>query len=399
MTAQFAPAQAAEWGRARVALLCEPGLETLFDILQPHAANFLRPFALEQGQRQHRAFRRCLTEQGVQVIDLRQALAHGADSDAEARGRLESWARASVRLETEDLPAAEAARSADMLRHAIRALDAAALVELILLRPILRVSLNPAGLDPTTRLLARYEVSGRSAYYLRDPLITTAAGCVIGRLRLEQRRAENDVAEYALRQLGIRPLYRVQAPGLLEGGDFLPAGDFVLQGQGLLTNAEGIRQCLEQGVYGQVEVAVVKDPLAGMEEMHLDTYFALLGPRLCALAAERMAPPAEPEVDVYQPHAASGRYRLARTLPFTHYLAEKGLAILPFARAEQQDFAPNGLLLDAQRWLGVRQGGDDFARRLGQQGLTVTLLDYDALTGGYGGLHCSSQILLRDLPA
>lgn len=78
-------------------LVCEPGTETLFDLLQPNAANFLRPFSLAQAE--HRAFRRLLEEFGIRVIELREALLSGIDDHGEARSRLQSWARQSLRLE------------------------------------------------------------------------------------------------------------------------------------------------------------------------------------------------------------------------------------------------------------------------------------------------------------
>lgn len=392
------PSQAAEWGRARVVLVCEPGMETLFDLLQPNAANFLRPFSLAQAQAEHRAFRRRLEANGVRVIDLRQALANGADVNDEARARLESWAGQCVRLDTTALAADEAAMAAADLAASLATLDPAALVDLILLAPTIRLAPNPEPLDPTTRFLARYELSGGSAYYLRDPLFTTRNGVVIGRLRLDKRRRENDLAAFALAQLGVPPIYRVQAPGFVEGGDFIPAGDFVLQGQGLLSDEDGVGQCLEQRLYGYVEVAVVRDPRGQMDEMHLDTYFALLGPDLCLLCETRLHTADEPEVDVHRPDGAPDnfRYRLTRTLPLSRYLNEKDIRILTFSEEESKNFAPNGLLLDPNHWLGVRQAGPDLFERLQCHGVDAIPIDFAALTGGYGGPHCSTQVLVRE---
>ncbi len=394
----FRPSQATEWGRARVVLVCEPGIETLFDLLQPNAANFLRPFSLAQAQAEHRAFRRRLEENGVRVIDLRQALLNGIDANAAARERLQGWARQSIRLDASALAPADADLAAADLEAALSALDPAALVELILLAPTLHLTPNPDALDPTTRFVARHELAGGSAYYLRDPLFTTRNGIVIGRLRLEKRRRENDLAVFALEQLGITPLYRVQPPGFVEGGDFIPAGDFVLQGQGLLSDADGIGQCLEERVYGFVEVAVVRDPRGQMDEMHLDTYFAFLGPDLCLLCENRLGGDAEPEVDVYRPEgdAHSFRYRLADKQAFSRYLADKGVRILPFSVEEGRNFAPNGLLVAPGRWLGVRQAGESLFDRLRQAGIDAIPIDFAALTGGYGGPHCSTQVVVRE---
>jgi len=391
--------QAAEWLPVRTVLLCEPGIETLFALLEIHSANFLRPFSPARARQEHRAFRRALEAAGARVIDLREALAWHAGDDPDALTRLRAWAQESVRYEFDvAVKGADRDLLRENLRRAIEVFEPATLADLILLRPRLTIRPNPNVLDPTSRFLSRFEVlPANNAYYMRDPLITTRLGCVIGRLRLDVRRVENDVAEYALRQLGIAPLYRVQAPGFLEGGDFMPAGDFVLQGQGLLSDEDGVGQLLERRVYGYVEVAVVKDRRSQMDEMHLDTYFSLLGPDLCAVCEDRAGKDQQPEVDVYRPQGPPDRfvYRKVKTCGFLDYLAGKGLRVLFFSKEEQENFAPNGLLTAPYRFIGVRQAGEAYEGRLQSRGVQTVFLDFAALTGGYGGPHCSSQVIYR----
>lgn len=392
--------QWAEWDTARFVLLCEPRFETLFALLETDSANFLRPFSLEQAQREHRAFRQCLEAKGVTVMDAREALSYGISQgpSPEALARLQNWALQSVCYDTSALSAADAPLLAENLRRTIEVFDPSSLVDLILLRPRLSITYNPQALDSTSRFISRFEVSPLSnLYYMRDPMITTQRGCVIGRLRLEVRRGENHIAQLLLEQLGITPLYRVQAPGFLEGGDFLPAGDFVLQGQGLLSDEDGVGQCLEHRVYGPVEVAVVKDPRSQMDEMHLDTYFGLLGPNLCALCEDRLGGEQEPVVDVYRPHGGEldFRYRLVKTLGFAAYLAEKGMQVITFSKEEQSHFAANSLLIAPYHLIGVQQAGLAYEDRLRQHQVQTRFIPFKALSGGYGGPHCASQVLLR----
>jgi len=226
--------------------------------------------------------------------------------------------------------------------------------------------------------------------------MTTAAGCVIGRLRLDVRRIENDIVSHALEQLGIAPVYRVQPPGFLEGGDFIPCGDFVLQGQGLLSNADGVGQCLDHRVYGFVEVGVVRDPRAQMDEMHLDTFFAVFDRDLCALCDDRLGDQ-QPIVDVYAPDGAPDQftYKKVRTVGFLAYLEEKGMHVLTLSKKEQENYAPNGLLLGPRDFLGVSRAGPDYERRLNERGVKTRFLGFDALTCGYGGPHCMSQVIRR----
>ncbi len=388
----FTPSQPAEWLPARVVLMCEPGIETLFAILQPGAANFLFPFSLAQGREEHRAYRRALENHGVHVIDYREALAQAT------RSRLTQWAREAVTFEYDAaLTNDERDDAARQLDAALAALDVSSLVDVILLRPAIRVARSAASLDPTTRFAAQFTLTPPSPYYTRDPLITTREGVVITRLKLNQRAPENDIAAYVLESLGIAPRYRVQPPGTLEGGDFIPCGDFVLQGQGLLTNEDGVRQCLAHRVYGYVEVAVVEDPRMDMDEMHLDTYFAMLDRDLATCAEPRLSSDEEPAVKVYVPQGTpdSYTYVLTRTTLFSRYLQEKGIHVIPFSKAEQLDFAANGLLVGPRRLIGVTRAGEPFAQRLRTAGVDVQAIAFDALIGGYGGPHCSTQVLVR----
>jgi arginine deiminase len=382
----------AEWLPARVLLMCEPGIETLFSILHTDAANFLFPFSPTQGREEHRAYRRALETHGVQVIDLRDLLIQ-AD-----RMRLVQWAHQAVAFDF-DAQLADEERAGVMaqLDAALNALDAGSLVDVLMLRPTLRVARDEAALDATTRFKTRFTLAPLSPYYTRDPLITTRAGVVITRLKLAQRAAENDLAAYALEVLGIRPIHRVQAPGTLEGGDFIPCGDFALQGQGLLTNEDGVQQCLAHRVYGYVEVAVVEDPRMSMDEMHLDTYFAMLDRDLAICLDTRLDGDAEPVVKVYAPQGTSAdfTYSLTRTMLFSRYLKEKGIHVIPFSKAEQERFAANGLLVAPRKLIAVASAGQAFLQRLREAGVEVHPIAFDALTGGYGGPHCSSQVLLR----
>jgi len=177
----------------------------------------------------------------------------------------------------------------------------------------------------------------------------------------------------------------------------MPAGDFVLQGQGLLSDEDGVGQLLEHRVYGYVEAAVVKDPVSQMEQMHLDTYFSLLGPDLCAICEDRLVGDARPEVDVYLPEGtpAAFAYRKVQTRSFPDYLAEKGFHILTFSREEANAGVSNIVLTGPRRLIGMDMEGSPYGRTLQEHGVQATPVAFTALSSGYGGPHCASQVLLR----
>lgn len=397
--------QAAEWQRAKVILLAEPNFETLFALLETNSANFLHPFDLKKAKKEHKDFRKSLERWGARVIDLREALVSGCLKGEEVlEGKnlenLREFAKRSLRYEfSENISEEDRKLLLKNKELIIRTFHPTVLADLVLLRPKLMIRYNPHALDPTSKFISKFEVEpANNQYFMRDGMITTARGCVIGNLTLDVRKVENEIVEFALKQLGIKPIYRVEPPGNLEGGDFMPAGDFVLQGQGLLSNEEGVTQLLENRVYGFVEVAVVKDPRAQMDEMHLDTYFNFLSRNKAILCADRLKGEDQPIVDLWVPEGTPEDflYRKKGTIPLPQFLEKKGIKIFPFSKEEQENFAPNYLLLEENRLVGVKGAGANFWRRIEKEGVEAHLLSFEALTGGYGGPHCMSQVILRE---
>jgi arginine deiminase len=387
-------AQPAEWLPATTILLCEPGIETLFAVLETDAANFLHPFNLLKGRTEHRRFRDLLQSRGAQVIDLREALTHGTGSD---RDRLRRWAREALTYEAPAVTPRELTSLAEHREATIEALDPGSLADIVMLRPVITLRSTIGQLDPTSRYSARYTVRpADNSYFMRDPMITTARGTVVGRLRLDARAPENDIVYHALEQLGIEPICRVCLPGYLEGGDFIPCGSFVLQGQGSFTNPDGVEQLLTAGAYGEVEVAVVRDPRARMDKMHLDAYFSVFGPDLCAICDDRLGDQ-QPSVDVWEPQ--DGSYSFVGSRPFLEYLDAQGMEVITFTKAEQDRRAANGLLTAEKQYIGDRQAGDRYQRLLEQCGVEAEWIEFEQLAGGYGGPRCSSQVISRGPPA
>lgn len=377
--------QGAEWDKVQRVLLCEPSLATLLGALAPWAVNFKASFSLHQAQREHQRFQKTLASWGVEVIEIRKLLKGLSQPEdilqlqQAAATVLNRERRGQRPIQIEDLAVFEPED----------------LMEIIFLQPEIILETSPQALDETTRFKGQYRIHPlTNHFFLRDPLMTTKEGVILCSLKLDQRKKEVEVLELILDILGIEPLCQIQFPGQVEGGDFLPAGDYVLQGQGLLTNREGVKQLLERGAYGEVEVAVVKDPAPTMEAMHLDTYFNFLSPDLAVIQKERMAGPLQPQVDIYWPEGKRG-YGYVGSCSFSQYLAEKGVQCIPFSSSEQERFAPNFLLLQEKRLIGVEGAGEEFFRRLEEYGVKGDWLGFSSLTQGYGGPHCMSQVLIR----
>jgi arginine deiminase len=378
-------------------MLCEPRTETMLGLLAISGQNFPRPFGLEDAQAEHRRFRTALESRGIRVLDLREALTLSFRASDKVREIIWNKVAQTIDFRFDDgIDDGSRERVVRDAAVAIEGMPPDALADLLILRPSVTIARNPDALDESTAFVARYALKpATNAYYMRDPLITTAAGCTIGRLRLAVRQAENDIAEFALGAIGVEPICRVRDPGTLEGGDFIPCGDFALQGQGLLTNADGVAQCLSARAYGRVEVAVVRDERAQMDEMHLDSYLAVFDRDLCALCDDRTGAN-DPLVDVYVPvGGADYSYNLARTIRLRAYLESKGMRTLGFSAKQRDGFAANGLLVGPRRYICPAQSGHAWIETLRDAGVELEILDFAQLTGGYGGPHCSSQVLVR----
>jgi len=109
-------------------------------------------------------------------------------------------------------------------------------------------------------------------FYLAHP-----GGLILGMMSDCSRTLETSLAEIAVESLGIRPDIKITT-GSVEGGDIIPAGDFILVGCGSGTSIEGIRELISsKGLSG--EIAVVHEPvhpLVGTRDTltsgHLDAY-------------------------------------------------------------------------------------------------------------------------------
>jgi dimethylargininase len=84
------------------------------------------------------------------------------------------------------------------------------------------------------------------AVFVEDAAVVLRGVAVLTRPGAPQRRAEVESIGRALAALGLTP-HVIEAPGTLDGGDVMAAGDIVYVGLGSRTNAEGARQ-LEQAL-------------------------------------------------------------------------------------------------------------------------------------------------------
>jgi arginine deiminase len=402
----------AEWDPAKEALVHTPGDELFLGVAHPEAALFERAFDLDGAQAEHRRYIQLLRDRGVKVHTLAEALLRGT---VDTQGRavpgaaldsLREFAKGFIKVDATALAAGEQVEQQAYLDKTLKALHPRELVRIVINMPT--VKLRPS-LVPNTRYSATYEMAPlMNLYFCRDQQITTASGVVMGRMNSEQRQDETRVLKFALKKLGIEPIFEVTGAGRLEGGDFLPAGDVAFLGQGLRTNANAVAQLLRARVFGTKRVVIVKDPWQNQDQMHLDTFFNIVGPKLAVLVEERMdvrdaygniIKPANParrcSIDVYELRG-DDYVQVTAGGDFQAFLEnEMGMKLVPVSEADQLKYGINFLCVTGGQILGIAGSSDSYHETLKALGVNAVWMDFSNLTGGYGAAHCCTQVLAR----
>ncbi|RWS07053.1 hypothetical protein B4U79_16161 [Dinothrombium tinctorium] len=231
-------------------------------------------------------------------------------------------------------------------------------------------------------------------YFMRDQQITTQKGIIL--LRSAIRPGENEVTKFVFRKLGFKIIGELRN-GYAEGGDFMPMGNKVFIGQGLRTTKEAIDEMLENDYFGVKEVVVVKDMYDhSQQRMHLDTFFNVLNDDTVLISDE-----IENEVkkrrwvDVYF-RSASGKYSLTiKDREFVQYLVESGFKIVRVTKEEQENYAVNFLNMGNGRII-VAYDDQNYFDLLKAVGVNAKYVNISALTKGYGGPHCMTQVIWRE---
>lgn len=388
----------AEWDKAEEILVSKPSQELFYGIIYPEAASFERPFSFTKAIAEHEQFTKEIESHGARIIQLEDVL---LETDIEVLRNLAEKALEYVYYDSNKnrqyLPGIS-----EKKQELIRQFCKKSLIKIILERP--QVIQIQDKINPEKYHNDGYKIFPiMNLYFQRDPQITTDNGVVIGRMKNKVRRAETDIAEIVFGTLGITPIYKVQSPGVLEGGDYIPAGEFALIGNGLRTNRSAITQLLENRVLGFPEVAVVYDPYQMEDEMHLDTYFEFVGRNKALIVADRIDTPESkanpkkvPEVEVYR-RSSNGNYvqQNQRRIPFQEYLVSKEVELIPVPKEVQMNYGINVLTLSDSKIIALKGLNPDYLALLQDKGIDVITIDATNLAKGYGGPHCMTQVLRR----
>jgi len=434
----------AEWEPLAAVRVHEPGFETLAGVVDPLPNLFRRGFSLDAARREHERLVAALSAAGVTVRTLTDELA--------TAGRLAGLVDRTVTVDTDGLRGGRRETAERQLRETLRELPARQQLQLVAAGArVTRLGASPtddgvgdesddtaaaaagpsavdttglAGdLDPgrleTSRLV--FDEPASNLYFQRDQQITTPRGHVLCAAATDTRRREREIVARA-----VDPVHRVSA-GPLEGGDYLPAGEFGLfgvsadrpDGERLVrTSRAAARELLAADAVGHPEVGLVRAPLAadrrsrarhaggdreaGMEIMHLDTWLNLAGHDL-AVGRQPLVKAATVEVFLRD----GDDYRHDRDCSLADYLDHHGFDLVAVPH-EERAVGTNFLTLSDRTVLPIYYPDDDGAfdpeqnetiRRLRDAGVEIvpdgTGLPMEALRSGYGGVHCMTAPLAR----
>jgi Arginine deiminase len=427
----------AEWHRLREAVVHRPGIEMFFGLLEPSSFLYDRFFSMDEAVFEHKGLEHTLSKIGVEVKRLKSLFIDALRKKESARAQVAK--KVSTLIKYVGFSAESAKKS---FLEALDSMDPETLFNLLLLNPTVETRARKS--EEGKRVIYPFVKLGvplANLYYLRDQQAATDIGMVYGRMAKPQRRREVFITKVTFEASGHKTAWSVRAPGTFEGGDFMPAGDFALIGEGDRTNLNGILQVMRHGV-GYEEIAVVHYPshplIAGdghepMLFMHLDTYFNFAGEGLavgCGTLLDHTL------VDVYH-KKRNGKYEKEESgVKLYTYIRNKGFDVIKLTNFEQLALAPNFLTVDDRKIVAVdvernidatlkkierlrAQNPEKFSafcdhalreyqelkltreffprkKALEEQRVEAIPLDLYALTGGYGGARCMVASIRRD---
>lgn len=203
--------------------------------------------------------------------------------------------------------------------------------------------------------------------YVRDPLITTRHGAIIGRMGVRMRRGEEPDVTRFVAGLGMPIVGTITGTGTLEGGSYCKLRpDLHLLGTSIRCNHEGARQLRALLALQDVDLLVV--PMPGWS-IHIDLHLAVLDPERVLVDAEH--------------------------LPYDFLMTLRGRGFELVEADRSEEWGLNLLCLEPGRVL-MAEGSPRTAERLAAHGVEVETIPYDEIQKNGGGIHCSTMELVRE---
>lgn len=384
----------AEFHRLQTVRVHEPGLEVWSGAVDPTSNHFETHLAPDQARRQHRRY--------VEVLEANGVTVHTLAEDLESADALETLLAEYTTLPAEVDP--------DQVRAS---LDAHETLQLILSRARIDSDGAPANVH--------LERPISNIVFQRDTTILGDRGPILCAMDDPVRQPEVPIVERAWDGIGATIAHRAST-GPIEGGEFIPLGEFALLGvSGVVdgeehivrTSYEAALDLLEAGALGFQEVGLVRAPIEADRAlsaehdspsrlMHLLGWFNVATTDL-AVTFPSLARAAT--VDVYERGPDGYDRRGSKTL--AAYLDEKDYEVVAASPTERwpTNFVTidDGLvvpLYEPDETGAYRPANNPTIEALKDRGVSIVPdgegLPTGPLTNGSGGLHCMTTPLNRE---
>jgi N-dimethylarginine dimethylaminohydrolase len=226
--------------------------------------------------------------------------------------------------------------------------------------------------------------------FTRDTFIRTPKGIIIGRMKEPIRQIECSIIEHIFMKLNQPILYKMEAPEILEGGDYVHKNGITFIATGTRTNLMGAFKLMYYDVLGAYKVALIEceRPDEDMHRIHLDCYFAPFGDNYCLLWEEllRMNTPYQRIVTEYILQE-DGTYVLSGVKEsLFSYLIKNHFNVIPISTESHYNYGCNILELHN----GVVLVQDEESHKRIKNSI---LVPFDEIHRMYGGIHCVTNTL------
>jgi len=405
-----------------------PGFETFAGIIDPEPNLFRSNFSIEAAQAEHQRVVNTLQDEGVEVHYLEENIASGN----QFKSLLEE-----VEIDFENIDETRQDDIAKQIRSQLQSLADSEKLQLVACQTTIVRHGDSIDGDSETQLSGiqgdRIDKSSlhfaeplSNLYFQRDPQIVTAEGPVLASPAFSTRQGEVDIARAAWEGIAGSIVCDVPADLHIEGGDYIPCGDFGLVGiaptegnenKQLRTSLEAAEYLLDHDAFGHDVVGLVeapydadkeshrengKDVESAMEIMHLDTWFNVAADGI-AVGREKLVN--NTTIHVYETDETG--YTKQQEMNFGDFLRARDYTIIP-VEYEERAIATNFLTLGDGKVLAAcfadDNGNPDTERnktieRMKDAGIEVVPdgkgLPISELRSGYGGIHCMTTPLNR----